>query len=286
MWAPDLNVQPTDAPGTATAMVPVSIGITNPTGGLLTRVRLIPYGTFQGREGVGSWTLRDKPHARDVIEATRRFQRGAPMLFDYDHQSIFSSRGNCSTAGAIEPASLSAEVDGIYANVEWTPVAQTAIARKEYRFHAAHVRAQKSSGLITRLIGAGLTNSANGEFPAMASMAASALNSVHLEIDMKLTEEERAVCSMLDIDETDFLSQKKADALERQRQENVAGKLSKEELVVCSMMGVDPSDFLATKEREAAALAPSLLTKAEQEVCASLGWDEAEFLEAKKREGR
>ena len=48
------------------------------------RFRIVPFGTFGGRDGRGPWQLRDKAHAEQVIAATKAYLNGVDMVVNYD----------------------------------------------------------------------------------------------------------------------------------------------------------------------------------------------------------
>lgn len=137
------------------------------------RVKLLPYGTFHGRDGRGPYILQDKAHAEQVIAATRDFMGSADMLFNYDHQTEYAAvpnvGGQAKAAGWVKPGTIVADDDGIYGEVEWTPGAAAALQAKEYRYHSPHFRVNKDSRRVTLLVNAGLTNSPNIDLPALAS---------------------------------------------------------------------------------------------------------------------
>jgi phage I-like protein len=137
------------------------------------RFRIVPFGTFGGRDGRGPWSLRDKAHAEQVIAATKAFLNGVDMVVNYDHQSEYAAvpgvGGVAKAAGWINPDSLEVGEDGIYASAEWTPPAEAALQAREYRYYSPHFRARPGTGELTRLVNVGLTNSPNIEVSALAS---------------------------------------------------------------------------------------------------------------------
>lgn len=265
MWAPDFTVEPADPENTGVAVMPVAIDAAGTDGKPQLRIKLLPYGTFRGSDGSGPWILRDKAQAQDVIAATRDFQRGRNLVLDYDHQSVLVARPmGGGQAGEIKPASLSAQNDGIYANVDWTIVAQTAVKEKQYRYIAAHVRADRNTGLIYRLLGAGLTNSPNTiDYPELASQGAAGL-----------TSEERAICAAVGVSPAAFLKARDGDKFKA----SVRARLSDEERAICSALGVNEIEFLEQKLRKASLSANSRLTVEERAICAATGVSETDFL--------
>ncbi|QDH35842.1 phage protease [Porphyrobacter sp. YT40] len=144
------------------------------------RFRIVPFGTFGGRDGRGPWQLRDKAHAEQVIAATKAFLNGVDMVVNYDHQSEYAAvpgvGGVAKAAGWINPDSLEVGADGIYVSADWTAAAEAALQAREYRYYSPHFRARPGTGELTRLVNVGLTNSPNIEVSALASQEAGAFN--------------------------------------------------------------------------------------------------------------
>jgi phage I-like protein len=249
MWAPDFAAPRIDPPNTAPAVLPGLIAVAASDGGPLHRIRLAPYGAFQDRDGGGSWTLNGLAHAREVIEATRAYQRGEAMVVDYDHGTLLVANPPSRMAGAINVASLTAEPDGIYGNVSWTEVARVAIRSKEYAYHASHVIADKASGRIVRLAGAGLTNSSTG----LAMQAKSEINSREGSGNMGLSELERSICAKLGLSEAAFLEQKRKQppeisAVNARIVPTQQGVVTKEEAEVLSKLGRPKAAYLKCRD--------------------------------------
>ncbi|WP_067734483.1 phage protease [Novosphingobium naphthalenivorans] len=137
------------------------------------RMKLLPYGTYRGRDGRGPYVLEPGTHAEQVIAATRDYYGGNDMMVDYDHQSALAAvpgvGGTARASGWIKTGTLTAEADGIWADVEWTEMAAAAIENKEYRYHSPWFFRHPETGRITRIRNAGLTNSPNLDLPALAS---------------------------------------------------------------------------------------------------------------------
>lgn len=149
------------------------------------RVRLLPIGNTQTR-GKGMVVVADAVHANQVVAASR-LQAGADdILVDYDHQSVYGAvdgvGGTAPASGWIKPASLSVEPDGIYATIDWTAAAATAIKARGYRYLSPVIN-HDDKGRVQRLINVGLTNSP--AIDGLAKLAASA--SLNQETTMDLT---------------------------------------------------------------------------------------------------
>lgn len=257
------------------------IGVTVAGSDILRRVKLLPYGTLQGRDGRGPWILEGRAHASDVIATTQRVQGGTDMMFDYDHQSALAAvpgvGGTARAAGWIKPATLKAEDDGIYGDVEWTQAAEAAIRAKEYRYHSPHFRAARGTGRITRLVNAGLTNSPNLDFPALASQQRSDDPSTCAA----LTDAERHICETLGVNPEIFTSAREQEA----SQQRIASRLTKDELAVCELLGVSPETFVAARDEEANHRRMyAQLTKEERYVCDTMGTKPEVFLSARNGE--
>lgn len=135
-------------------------------------VRLIPMGTFGGRDGRGPYHLRDAAHAAQVVAATLTAAGGVDPVFDYDHQTEYAPKPG---VGGVAPAAgwmktVEAREDGIYARVDWTEAAHARLSAKEYRY-VSPVFTHDKSGQVRTLLRAGLTNNPNLELPAVASRA-------------------------------------------------------------------------------------------------------------------
>lgn len=272
MWAPDFSSKPVDLPNTGAAVVPAPVEIAPEYGKAPVRIKLIGYGTFGDEADGQALSLTGRVHASQVVAATRSFQRGMNLNIDYEHKSILTRSAASSTlAGYVSPSTLVAENDGIYGAVEWTPVAAAALAAKEWKFVCAHVQAEKAGGRITRLIGAGLTNASQIDFPELASARAAALAS--------LSSEERAICSAVGVDPSDFLEQKRRGNAAG----TLSGKLTKEEAAICAAAGVEPVDFLETKAAQEGLGQTVGLTEEERAMCAAVGVSPAEFIDTKAR---
>jgi len=132
------------------------------------RVQLFPIGTWQGRNGLGPYTITDRAHAEKIIAATAAAQGPVDLMFDYDHQAVRAPAvaGKAVASGWIKQ--LHAQDDGIWADVEWTDAAAAAIAAREYRYTSPYFLHDKA-GNVTRIINAGLTNTPNFNLAAVAA---------------------------------------------------------------------------------------------------------------------
>lgn len=137
------------------------------------RVKLLPMGVIQMRDGRGPYLMRDLAHAQEIVAATQAFLGSADFNFDYDHQTVFAVKdgvgGRGKASGWTAAANLTAEQDGIYANdVEWTPAAARALADREYRYISPFFRVT-ATGEVVRLRNAALVNVGGIDLPAIAA---------------------------------------------------------------------------------------------------------------------
>ncbi|WP_096700049.1 phage protease [Magnetospirillum sp. 15-1] len=138
------------------------------------RVHLLPFGTVQGRDGRGPYTVRDKAHAAQVIAATKAHQRGADLPVDYEHQNQLAPPHvkPRPAAGWVKWDSLEIGPNGIWGRVEWTATAAQHLGERAYRY-LSPVFNHTQDGTVLRIVGAALTNFPNlAEITALASQGA------------------------------------------------------------------------------------------------------------------
>lgn len=137
------------------------------------RVKLLPIGKVEMRDGRGPYLVADQAHAQDIVAATREWLGSADMMFDYDHQALYAPRpgvgGQAIAAGWIKADSLTVEADGIYATVEWTDAAASRLKAREYRYVSPAFMAAKSDGRVIHLKNAALVNIGAIDLPAIAA---------------------------------------------------------------------------------------------------------------------
>lgn len=245
MWIPDFKPLPKDGEGkliedegTAAAILPCVIEVTNADGEPLSRLNLLPFGSYRGSDGSGPWVLQSQAQARAVLEQTLKFQRGDNVQINYDHQALLSPRPNTNQAGWVQLQTLAVEDDGIYGDVTWTPPAYYALVERDYRYLEAQVRAYRATGRVTRLIGAGLTNSPKADGPQLASQSYN-LNAAELE-----------ACEMLGVAPGAFVRQRASEAVLSGAA--TGSNLTAAELEVCEMLGVAPAEFLKARQEQGA----------------------------------
>lgn len=127
-------------------------------------VMLIPGGTFSGVDGRGPYHM---PDAHAVISASLR--PGEKLVFDQDHSTDHSLK-----TGAPAPArgwigKLEARAGAIWGQVDWTDGGKSLLSKREYRGVSPVFAHNKTSGEVTRLLRASLTNAPNLDLPALHS---------------------------------------------------------------------------------------------------------------------
>ncbi len=126
---------------------------------------LLPSGRFASRDGrpgnskgskVKDWFL-DAESAAELIAAVKA--RQTPIVIDYEHQSLAGNApaGGAPAAGWIEDLAY-VEGRGLFARVAWTERAAGYIAADEYRYISPAFFFDHTTGKITRLVNAALTN--------------------------------------------------------------------------------------------------------------------------------
>ncbi len=127
-------------------------------------VQLFPAGQMRARDG-RRWKL-DDPEA--VI---RQFQaRRVDLPVDYEHQAdspMALANGPVPAAGWIRE--LRADGEGLWGRVEWTDTARKMIEAREYRYISPSFLAERKTGKIVRLKGAGLVHRPALHLKALAS---------------------------------------------------------------------------------------------------------------------
>lgn len=121
------------------------------------RLKLLPIGKIEMRDGRGPFFLRDRAHAEQVVAATRKWLGSADFNWDYNHQTI-AAGSEAKASGWTKKEGLSVEDDGIYADVDWTSVASAAIIAKEFRYISPLFAAARGTGEVLYLKNSALVN--------------------------------------------------------------------------------------------------------------------------------
>jgi phage I-like protein len=123
------------------------------------RVRLLPIGEFAPRGHNLKLRVESQQHAQEIVTASLAWAGAQDIPFDYDHQIEFAA---VKGVGGRAPASgwgksLTVEPDGVWANVEWTANAASAILAKEYKY-LSPVVGHTADGKVLLITCASLTN--------------------------------------------------------------------------------------------------------------------------------
>ncbi|WP_440410637.1 phage protease [Neorhizobium petrolearium] len=131
-------------------------------------IRLIPAGTFSGRDGRGPYHAGDLPSLQQIAALTQRYHGPTEILVDYEHQSLNAEKNGKPAPAAGWIKEVQARADGLYGRVEWTANASAAIEAKEYRY-LSPVYFHTKDGKILALQNAALTNSPNLNLPEVTA---------------------------------------------------------------------------------------------------------------------
>lgn len=145
-------------------------------------IKLIPAGTFSGRDGRGPYHAGDEQSLSRIADLTRRYHDATEIVIDYEHQTRNALENGKPAPAAGWVKEVAARADGLYGRVEWTAAAAQAIRAKEYRY-LSPVYFHGKDGKIFALQNAALTNSPN---LVMAEVSAhSIFQAAHEEETMK-----------------------------------------------------------------------------------------------------
>lgn len=125
------------------------------------RVQLFPMGRMKPRDQRLPWVLNDP--AAVIAASQAQIERGMPV--DLDH--AMDLHREAPAAGWI--TKLEAASDGIWADIEWTPLGRSKVEGREYRYISPVFIHDQSNGNILRIERAGLTNTPALEMRAICS---------------------------------------------------------------------------------------------------------------------
>ena len=86
-------------------------------------VRLIPAGTFAGRDGRGPYQAGDRAALEQIAALTRQYHGATDIVFDYEHQTLQAVENGKPAPAAGWIKEIEACDDGLYGRVEWTSAA-------------------------------------------------------------------------------------------------------------------------------------------------------------------
>ncbi|HQU77994.1 MAG TPA: phage protease [Azonexus sp.] len=155
-------------------------------------VQLLPAGVFRAADGSGR--PADAPHWKiDAAGAARLIARVAaranPLVIDYEHQTLYTEKNGqpAPAAGWFAGSALEwRDGAGLFASVDWTPVAAGRIADGEYRYISPVFEYDRATGEVVDLRMAALTN--NPGLHGMAAVALTALNDFSHQEDSEVNE--------------------------------------------------------------------------------------------------
>jgi phage I-like protein len=134
-------------------------------------IQLLAIGSNPSRNGKPPVVrVDDRAHADRIAAATAAHHRSNQIVVDYDHQSVFGARAG---VGGTAPAAgwmsrVFATDEGVFADVEWTAAAASALGAREYRY-LSPVFQHDAQGRVIRIINAALTNTPSLDLAAVAS---------------------------------------------------------------------------------------------------------------------
>lgn len=134
-------------------------------------LKLIPAGTFSGRDGRGPYNAGDRASLERIADMTRRYVGKTDMVVDYEHQTLEAKANGKPAPAAGWISRIEARDDGLYGLVEWTAQAATAIAGKEYRY-LSPVYFHRKDGTVLLLQHVALTNTPNLDLPEVSAHSA------------------------------------------------------------------------------------------------------------------
>jgi len=132
-------------------------------------VQLLPAGEFaarDGRPGPGrKWKLSDADGQRLATEFTRE-AAAAPIVIDYDHQTLFVQQtGQKAPAAGWMSAASWRDGQGLWAKADWTPPAQEHLRNAEYGYLSPVIHYDRDSGVVLKVAMAALVN-----YPGLVGM--------------------------------------------------------------------------------------------------------------------
>ena len=135
-------------------------------GGAPGELLLMPAGRVDTRphDSRAAWS---NPDADAVVSASREMRSDLPI--DYDHQTQFAPKNGQPAPAAGWIKELFTRAGAVWGRVEWTSRARAALEAGEYRFISPTFMYRPSDRRVTRITGAGLTNSPAFFMEAIAS---------------------------------------------------------------------------------------------------------------------
>ncbi len=155
-----------------------------PTAGDDIWLKLIPAGTFSGRDGRGPYHAGDLVSLQRIADTTRRYNGTTDIVVDYEHQSRNALENGKPAPAAGWIKEVEARPDGLYGRVEWTEAAAHSIKAKEYRY-ISPVYFHKKSGEVLALQTVALTNVPNLDLFEISAHSIFSTAQTTTEVNMK-----------------------------------------------------------------------------------------------------
>ncbi len=155
-------------------------------------IRVLPLGYISSEKGD---FLVDSESFRMMKE--HMGHRAVDIVIDYEHQTLRDMQAPA--GGWIKELVLKS--DGIFAKVEWTKRAKDYLQNREYRYLSPVVMVRKKDRKASQIHSVALTNTPaiNGMIPIVNSVIPP------LQDDTQLNENQKKICRMLNISESDFV---------------------------------------------------------------------------------
>lgn len=155
-------------------------------------IRVLPLGYISSEKGD---FLVDSESFRMMKEHMEH--RAVDIVIDYEHQTLRDMQAPA--GGWIKELVLKS--DGIFAKVEWTKRAKDYLQNREYRYLSPVVMVRKKDHKASQIHSVALTNTPaiNGMMPIVNSVKPP------LQADTQLNENQKKICRMLNIGESDFI---------------------------------------------------------------------------------
>ncbi|MDD5762214.1 MAG: phage protease [bacterium] len=131
--------------------------------GLSEWIHLLPAGEIITRDGRGPYK---NTNPQGIVEEFLAY--GMPIAIDYEHQSLDAEEKTAPTPAAGWIQELEIRGGEIWARVEWNERAAEMIAAKEYRYISPVFQFNPKTGVVGRIVSAGLTNRPNLYLQAVA----------------------------------------------------------------------------------------------------------------------
>ena len=207
------------------------------TGAVPDWIQLLPPGpNVTGKDG-RVWRY----DAATVVAAFNARQRPIPL--DWEHSSSHRAPQGLDAPAAGWIVELAARADGIWGRVEWTERGRQQVVSREYKFVSPAFLQNATTGEISEIVHAGLTNQPN--LPLMA------LNQAGIPAPLPLSPEHLAICRATGKDPKLFALELAKDA-QQQAALNQSSPGEREQIIdqIARATGKDPAALKAEIARQ------------------------------------